>query len=94
MQAVTHVYYVAITFGYWGRGSSEQAAIKACRKAGWNGKHDRLIIYRNCYEGIYKSAEEDKPTVNSYGMIFFNGRISKIAVYEKGARSKRREIVE
>jgi len=95
-------YYIAICFGYWGRGDDEATALKNCHKAG-GGKTDTTMVYR-----ITTSIEEDggkfwlllngerikafdslddlKPYVDGSGTMAFYGEREKIATYRKGKR--------
>jgi hypothetical protein len=41
--------YIAICFGYWGKGDTEAKALAQLRKAG-GGKKDHTFVYRIEYE--------------------------------------------
>lgn len=78
--------YVAVSFGYWGRGDTEAEAIKQWRKAGgkFRDKFSRaVIVYRITYE-----AGKDKPFVDGYGSINYYGESVKIAEYNQNGKRK------
>ena len=73
-------YYIAICFGYWGRGDDEETALKNLRKAG-GSKKDKTTIYR-----IDCEADKDAPFVYSSGTMVWYGDRTKVAEYTKGKR--------
>ena len=77
------VTYVAICFGYWGRGKTEAIARAQLKKSGGKAK-DFTIIYRVEYE-----AGKAKPYVDDAGSLCFFGVRQKIAEIKNG---KRREL--
>ena len=76
--------YIAICFGYWGRGKTDMAALTQLRKAGGKAK-DFKVIYRNDHE-----ASQDKPYVDDCGTICYHGTLTKITEIKNG---KRKELV-
>lgn len=95
-------YYIAICFGYWGRGADEATALKNCRKAG-GGKTDTTMVYRVDVETeehdgklwlvlagerikAFESEDEWKPYVDGSGSMAFYGTRTRIATYRKGKR--------
>jgi hypothetical protein len=71
-------YYVAISFGYWGRGKTEPEAIKQCRKAGAD-KSDTIHIYR-----IDCEATDEPPYVTNDGTMCWHGERTKTGSVVKG----------
>lgn len=79
------VRYVALAFGYWGAGETEEEALANCRKAGAK-KSERTILYRNV-RPAEKAGKEHDPTVDDYGNIGYYGTNTKIAEYKKNKRT-------
>ena len=95
-------FYLAICFGYWGRGDTEEDAMKQCRKAGGSNT-DTTMVYRNDVhfdedggkvwlvldgERIrqFDSIDELKPWVDGSGTMAYYGDRQRIATYRKGKR--------
>lgn len=77
--------FVAICYGYWGRGATEEESLKQLRKAG-AGKNDLTTVYCVTHE-----ESQDKPFVDACGSINYHGTNQKIARYVK---NKREEIAQ
>jgi len=72
--------YIAICFGYWGRGATEAEALKQLRKAG-GGKRDKTVVYV-----VEHAPDQDKPWVDDYGTMCWHGERAKIAEIVNGKR--------
>lgn len=88
VKAVAEVYYLAIAFGYWGRGANEADALKNCRKAGAK-KGDKTLIYLN--EIPANLSKREAPFVDDWGQTNYYGRLALIAEYSRGKRTERLE---
>lgn len=78
------VRYVAIAFGYWGRGETELEALANCRKAGAK-KSEKTIVYQNVRPGE-KEGKEFDPTVDSYGNINYYGTNTRLYALVRGKK--------
>lgn len=72
--------YLAICFGYWSRGATEEEALAQLYKAGGR-KRDATVTYV-----VEHSPTEDKPYVDNYGNICYYGSNTKLAEYVEGKR--------
>lgn len=103
-------YYIAIAYGYWGRGETEEAALKQCRKAGC-GKKEKTLVYRVDVETeehdgklwlvlegerikAFESENEWKPWVDGSGTMAFYGSRTLVAEYIKGKRCEQTNVEE
>ena len=73
--------YVVISFGYWGRGDTEEEATKQWSKAGGRKKGSKVQVYKVTYE-----AGKDKPWVDDYGTMNWFGERTLVAELIKGKR--------
>ncbi len=78
--------FVAVAFGYWGRGDTQDEAVDQCRKAGAK-KRDRTVVYQNDFDeatlGV-KASLENTPYVDSHGGVNYHGELKKVAVLDGG----------
>ena len=72
--------FIAICFGYWGRGTTEAEALKQVRKAG-GGKKDKTYVY-----AVTHATDQEKPWVDNYGTMCWHGDRELVAHYENGIR--------
>lgn len=76
--------YIALSYGYWGKGLTEADALTQLKKSG-SKKTAKTILFRND-----RAANEDSPYVDNYGSIMYHGTLTKIAEINNG---KRKELV-
>lgn len=84
--------FIAVAFGYWGRGDTEQKAIDQCRRAG-SKKNDTIIVYRNDVTDKELSRAKSTPEydaaapyVTDDGCTVYYGTLTKVATIERGKR--------
>lgn len=73
-------WFIAVAFGYWGRGATEEKALEECRKAGAK-KGEKTILYR-----IFDSEGREAPYVDDHGYVCYFGIKTEVAVYERNKR--------
>jgi hypothetical protein len=76
------VMFIAVCWGHWGRGHTEEVARAECRKAGGK-KIDKMVIFK-----IESPPESEKPYISEDGMLVTvaGSTRTKIAEYHKGKR--------
>ena len=65
-------YYIAISYGYWGRGETIAEAKASHHKSGGRKNAKDLLLYRNDND-----KNDEKPYVDNYGTICFHGELTK-----------------
>jgi hypothetical protein len=75
-------YFVAVSFGYWGRGETEDAALLQHRKAGGVKRGSKIIVYR-----VDCESAADPPYITDDGTMAWHGERVKVAEIFNGKRN-------